>query len=179
LRDVLSLVRHTATHDMTRRHVPLTVILLASQLSFVACTQPGAAPVTPPPTVAVVEVVERDVPLISEWIATLDGYVNAQIRPEVTGYLVRRAYQEGAQVRKGQVLFEVDPRPFEAAMSQAKAQLAQAEGQLARANRDVERDTPLAAQKAIAQSQLDTTSTRSSRIAPRSTLRRRRSRPRR
>src|SRR6201988_506083 len=143
---------------MTRRHVLLTVILLGSQLSFVACsTQPGVAPVPPPPpTVAVVEVVERDVPLISEWIATLDGYVNAQIRPEVTGYLVRRAYQEGAQVRKGQVLFEVDPRPFEAAMSQAKAQLAQADAQLARANRDVERDTPLAAQKAIAQSQLDT-----------------------
>ena len=154
---MLSLVRRTAKHDMTRRHVPLTVILLGSQLLFVACTQPGAAPVAPPPpTVAVVEVVERDVPLISEWIATLDGYVNAQIRPEVTGYLVRRAYQEGAQVRKGQVLFEVDPRPFETAMSQAKAQLAQAEAQLARANRDVERDTPLAEQKAIAQSQLDT-----------------------
>src|SRR4051812_21097357 len=142
---------------MTGRHVPLIAILLGSQLSVVACKQPGAAPAAPPPpTIAVVEVVERDVPLISEWIATLDGYVNAQIRPQVTGYLVRRAYQEGAQVRKGQVLFEVDPRPFEAAMSQAKAQLAQADAQLARANRDVERDTPLAAQKAIAQSQLDT-----------------------
>jgi len=112
--------------------------------------------VAPPPAVAVVDVVERDVPLISEWVATLDGYVNAQIRPEVTGYLIQRAYQEGAHVRKGQVLFEIDPRPFEAAVSQAKAQLAQAEAQLARANRDVERDTPLAAQKAIAQSQLDT-----------------------
>src|SRR6201988_3177801 len=142
---------------MTRRHVLLTVILLGSQLSFVACsTQPGVAPVPPPPpTVAVVEVVERDVPLISEWVATLDGYVNAQIRPQVTGYLIRRAYQEGAQVRKGQVLFEIDPRQFEAAAGQAKAQVAQAEAQLARANRDVERDTPLAAQKAIAQSQLD------------------------
>ena len=143
---------------MPRRNIPLTAILLGSPLlSFAACTQPSAAPpAPPPPAVAVVDVVERDVPLISEWIATLDGYVNAQIRPEVSGYLVRRAYQEGALVRKGQVLFEIDPRPFEAAASQAKAQLAQAEAQLARATRDVERDTPLAAQKAIAQSQLDT-----------------------
>jgi membrane fusion protein (multidrug efflux system) len=105
-----------------------------------------------------VDVVEHDVPLTSEWIATLDGYVNAQIRPEVTGYLVRRGYQEGALVRKGDVLFEIDPRPFRAAVSQAKAQLAQADAQLARADRDVERDIPLAAQKAIAQSQLDTDS---------------------
>jgi RND family efflux transporter MFP subunit len=143
---------------MTRRHILGTAFLLGSPLlSFVACTRPSAAPpVAPPPAVAVVDVVERDVPLISEWVATLDGYVNAQIRPEVTGYLIQRAYQEGAHVRKGQVLFEIDPRPFEAAVSQAKAQLAQAEAQLARANRDVERDTPLAAQKAIAQSQLDT-----------------------
>lgn len=143
---------------MQHRNILVTTILLGSPLlSFVACTQPSAVPAPPPPpTVAVVDVVERDVPLISEWVATLDGYVNAQIRPEVTGYLVRRAYQEGAVVRKGQVLFEIDPRPFDAAVNQAKAQLAQAEAQLARANRDVERDTPLAAQKAIAQSQLDT-----------------------
>jgi RND family efflux transporter MFP subunit len=134
-----------------------TILLCPTLLSCVACTQPGAAPAPPPlPTVAVVDVIERDVPLVSEWIATLDGYVNAQIRPEVTGYLVRRAYQEGALVRRGQVLFEIDGRPFDAALSQAKAQLAQAEAQLARANRDVERDTPLAAQNAIAQSQLDT-----------------------
>jgi RND family efflux transporter MFP subunit len=125
-------------------------------LSFAACTRPEAAPAPPPPPVAVVDLVERDVPLFSEWVATLDGYVNAQIRPEVTGYLVRRTYQEGAMVRKGQVLFEIDPRPFDAALRQSKAQLAQAEAQLARANRDVDRDTPLAVQKAIAQSQLDT-----------------------
>src|SRR6202008_511062 len=142
---------------MTHRHILVTAILLGSPLlTFIGCTQPAAAPAPPPPTVAVIEIVERDVPLTSEWVATLDGYVNAQIRPQVTGYLIRRAYQEGAQVRKGQVLFEIDPRPFEAAMSQAKAQLAQADAQLARANRDVERDTPLAAEKAIAQSQLET-----------------------
>ena len=133
-------------------------ILLGSLLlSLAACGQSRAAPPPPPPpAVAVVGVVERDLPLTSEWIATLDGYVNEQIRPEVTGYLVRREYREGALVRKGDVLFEIDPRPFQAAVNQAKAQLAQAQAQLARASRDVERDTPLAAQKAIAQSQLET-----------------------
>jgi len=141
----------------TDRRTPAILILLGLPLlAFVGCTRPSAAPpVAAPPTVTVVDVVERDVPLVSEWVATLDGYVNAQIRPEVTGYLVRRSYREGALVRKGEVLFEIDPRPFQAAVNQAKAQLAQAEAQLARANRDVERDTPLAAQKAIAQSQLD------------------------
>ena len=148
----------TANHNVQRRNILMTKIFLGSPLlSLVACTHPGAAPAAPPPpTVAVVDVSERDVPLVSEWIATLDGYVNAQIRPQVTGYLVRRAYHEGALVRKGDLLFEIDPRPFQAAVSQAKAQLAQTEAQLARANRDVVRDTPLAEQKAIAQSQLDT-----------------------
>src|ERR1700751_1669345 len=101
---------------MNRPSMPTTAVLLGSPLlSFVACTQPSAAPpAPPPPTVAVVDVVERDLPLVSEWIATLDGYVNPQVRPAATGYLVRRLYEEGALVRKGQVLFEIDPRPFKA-----------------------------------------------------------------
>jgi RND family efflux transporter MFP subunit len=110
----------------------------------------------PPPEVSVVTVTPERIALTSEWIATLDGYVNAQIRPQVTGYLVRRNYHEGAAVRKGDILFEIDPRPLNAVLAQAKAQLAQAEAQLAKSARDVERDTPLAAQQAIAQSQLDT-----------------------
>jgi membrane fusion protein (multidrug efflux system) len=134
-----------------------SIVLVISLLSAAACNSAKAAPgPSPPPAVAVVDLIERDVPLPSEWIATLDGYVNAQVRPQVTGYLVRRIYQEGREVHKGQVLFEIDPRPFEAAVSQMKAQLLQAEAQLARAARDVERDTPLAAQRAIAQSQIDT-----------------------
>ncbi len=108
-----------------------------------------------PPAVSVAEVVRKDVPVSSEWIATLDGYVNAQVRPQVSGYLIKRNYREGAAVQKGDVLFEIDPRPFDAALAQARAQLAQAEAQLGRATRDVERDTPLAREKAIAQSQLD------------------------
>ena len=91
---------------MPRRSILLTILAGSPLLAVAGCTRPDAAPAPPPPpTVAVVDVVERDVPLISEWVATLDGYVNAQIRPEVTGYLVGRAYQEGAVVRKGQVLF--------------------------------------------------------------------------
>jgi membrane fusion protein (multidrug efflux system) len=110
--------------------------------------------------VAVVQ--SRDVPLTSEWIASLDGYVNAQIQPHVSGYLIRQEYREGSAVRKGDVLFEIDPRPFQAALDQSQAQLAQAqaqitqaEAQLAKAAQDVTRDTPLAEAKAIAQSQLD------------------------
>jgi RND family efflux transporter MFP subunit len=131
------------------------VLTLAPWL-LVSCEHPRAAsPPPPPPEVAVAAVVTQTVPVASEWIATLDGYVNAQVRPQVSGYLIKRNYHEGAVVKKGDVLFEIDPRPFEAALAQAKAQLAQAEALLGRTVRDVERDTPLAREKAIAQSQLD------------------------
>lgn len=126
-------------------------------------SQVNAQASTPPPTVQVAVVVKRDVSLTSEWIATMDGYINAQIKPQVSGYLVRQDYREGSFVRKGDVLYEIDPRPFQAALDQAQGQLAQneaqviqAQAQLAKANQDVNRDTPLAEAKAIAQSQLDT-----------------------
>ncbi len=116
----------------------------------------------PPPEVLVTPVVQRDVPTFGEWVATLDGYQNAQIQPQVSGYLVKQDYREGSQVHKGDVLFEIDPRPFQALLDQAKAQLAQANGQIAQAGAqsqlaeiNVKRDTPLAAAHAIAQSQLD------------------------
>lgn len=116
-----------------------------------------AAPPPPPPlSVEVATVIQQDTPIYSEWVATLDGYVNAQIQPHVSGYIIRQDYKEGSVVAKGQVLFEIDPRPFKAVVDQAKAQLAQAEAQLGKANLDVERDTPLAQARAIAQSQLDT-----------------------
>ena len=115
----------------------------------------AAAPPPPPPRVSVVTVEPERVTLSSEWIATLDGYVNAQIRPQVSGYLVKRDYEEGAVVRKGQVLFDIDPRPFEAVLSQAQAQLGQAQAQLGKTERDQARDRPLAEQRAIPQSQLD------------------------
>jgi membrane fusion protein (multidrug efflux system) len=112
--------------------------------------------------VGVVPVQQADVPLTGEWVGTLDGYVNAQIQPQVSGYLIRQNYREGSMVSKGEVLFEIDPRPFQATLDQAEAQVAQAQGQVGQAQAqfgltqiNVNRDTPLAAQHAIAQSQLD------------------------
>jgi membrane fusion protein (multidrug efflux system) len=113
------------------------------------------APPPKPPEVSVVTVEPERVALTSEWIATLDGYVNAQIRPQVSGYLVKRNYEEGAVVRKGDVLFEIDPRPFEATLAQARARLGESEAQRGKTERDLQRDRPLAEQRAIAQSQLD------------------------
>jgi len=114
-----------------------------------------SAAAAPPPSVQIVEVIQRDVPVYHEYLATLDGYVNAQIQPQVSGYLIRQNYLEGAVVSKNQVLFKIDPRPFQAIVDQAKAQVAQAEAQLGKTQLDVQRDTPLAKEKAIAQSQLD------------------------
>jgi RND family efflux transporter MFP subunit len=116
-------------------------------------TQAAAPPL--PPEVKVAPVVQQDVPVYSEWVATLDGYVNAQVRPQVSGYIIRQNYTEGSLVRKGEVMFEIDPRPFQAALDRAKGDLAQAQAQLGKSTLDVERDTPLAEAKAIAQSQLD------------------------
>jgi RND family efflux transporter MFP subunit len=115
-----------------------------------------SAPAPPMPKVEVTSVIQKDVPIEGEWVGTLEGYVNAQISPQVSGYLIRQDYKEGALVRKGQVLFEIDPRPFQAALDQAKGQLAQAEARMANADINVKRDIPEAEAHAIPQSQLDT-----------------------
>ncbi|HEY6769942.1 MAG TPA: efflux RND transporter periplasmic adaptor subunit, partial [Candidatus Sulfotelmatobacter sp.] len=106
-----------------------------------------------PVTVATVE--RRDVALDGDWVATLDGFVNAQIQPQVSGYMIKQDYREGSVVQSGEVLFEIDPRPFQATLDQAEGQLAQARAQLGLADINVMRDTPLAKARAIAQSQLD------------------------
>jgi RND family efflux transporter MFP subunit len=115
-----------------------------------------------PPDVMVTQVEQKDVDLYSEWIGTLAGEVNANVQAQVTGYLLKRDYQEGSSVRKGQLLFEIDPRPFQAALDQAEGQLAQAIAQLAngeavqgRTQLDVERYTPLAKEQAASQQDLD------------------------
>jgi len=141
---------------LASRNALFVLIGLVSILFFQGCTNGASAPAPPVPTVEVATVVQQDVPIYSNWVAVLDGYVNAQIQPHVSGYIIRQDYREGSVVRKGQALFEIDPRPFQAALDQAKAQLAQAEAQLGKANLDVQRDTPLAQQRAIAQAQLDT-----------------------
>lgn len=112
-------------------------------------------PALPPPVVEVTRAIQKNVPIYGNWVGTLQGYLNAQIQPQVSGYLIRQDYQEGSFVRKGQVLFEIDPRPFQAALDQAKAQLAEAQAQLAKTNLDVKRDIPEAQADAIPQSQLD------------------------
>jgi membrane fusion protein (multidrug efflux system) len=118
---------------------------------------------THPPEVEVVRVEQKDVPIWKEWIGTLDGLWNAQIRPQVTGYLLRQTYKDGAFVKKDQLLFEIDPRTFQAAVDQYKGQLANAEGLLASAQanqvktqNDVNRYAPLAKEQAIPQQDLDT-----------------------
>jgi membrane fusion protein, multidrug efflux system len=144
-----------------RLHVaPLLVFSLI--LALIGC-QKSQQSTTSPPDVEVVEVLQKDVPIWKEWIGTLDGLWNAQIRPQVTGYLLRQTYKDGAFVKKDQLLFEIDPRTFQAAVDQYKGQLANAEGLLASAQanqvktqNDVNRYTPLAKEQAIPQQDLDT-----------------------
>ena len=144
------------------------ILLLAGcQAKSDATARAQASP--PALDVGVVTVIQKDVAIYGDWVATLDGYVNANIQPQVSGYLIRQDYREGSLVHKDEVLFEIDPRPFQATLDQAKGQLAQARGQLAQsegqlaqaraqlglAEINVKRDTPLAAARAIPQSQLD------------------------
>jgi membrane fusion protein (multidrug efflux system) len=115
-----------------------------------------------PVPVDVVRVRQGNVALAGDWVGTLDGFVNAQIQPQVSGYLVQQNYREGSTVTKDQVIFQIDRRPFQAIVKQAEAQVEQAKGQLAQAKAqqslaqiNLKRDTPLAQARAIAQSQLD------------------------
>jgi len=142
--------------SLFRAAARLVLVLLPATVFLAAgCGNPKAAPAIPSPEVEVAGVVQKDVPIFSEWVATLDGFINAQIQPQVAGYVIRQTYKEGSFVRKGQILFQIDPRPFQALLDQAKAQLAQAQAQLGKTEMDVNRDTPLAKERAIAQSQLD------------------------
>jgi membrane fusion protein (multidrug efflux system) len=140
-------------------------VLAISMLLTTACGSRDskvAANSSAPVPVDVVRVRQGNVPLAGDWVGTLDGFVNAQIQPQVSGYLVQQNYREGSPVAKGQVLFQIDRRPFQATVKQAEAQVEQAKGQLAQAKAqqslaqiNLKRDTPLAQARAIAQSQLD------------------------
>jgi membrane fusion protein (multidrug efflux system) len=144
--------------DVKMRTGALGVLLISTLSVLSGCSKTEAASKAAPAMsmpVTVAKVQQSDVPLTGEWIGTLDGNVNAQIQPQASGYLIRQNYREGSQVSKGQVLFEIDPRPFQAALLQAQGQLGQAQAQLGLAELNVKRDTPLAEAHAIAQSQLD------------------------
>jgi RND family efflux transporter MFP subunit len=125
-------------------------------LLLTGCEKKEEKPKAGPPEVLVVEAMQQDVPIFQEWVAQLNGPVNADITPKVQGYLLKQDYQNGYFVKKGQLLFELDPRQYEAAVAQAKAQVAVAQAKLSEATTNVDRDTPLAAQNAIPQKQLDT-----------------------
>ena len=119
------------------------------------CVKEQKAQAPPPPTVEVMEVIRKDVPIYSEWVGTTDGLVNATIQAQVTGYLVKQNYREGELVRKGQVLFEIDPRTFQAAVDGAKGSLAQAEARWETAKANLQRIRPLAEKNAVSQKDLD------------------------
>jgi RND family efflux transporter MFP subunit len=160
-----------------RLQVWAAVLLILAAVVTAGCVRTTSAAGSPPlPQVEVSEVKQRDVPIFHEWIGTLDGLVNAAIKAEVSGYLLSQDYKEGSFVRKGQLLFQIDARPFDAALSQAQGQLAQAKGQLAqakaqltqaqaqlaqsvanqqRAQLDVDKYAPLAKQHAVTQQELD------------------------
>ena len=138
------------------------ISVVGLSLSIAGCSAPRPHPQPPPPLVKVVHVEQHDVPIYGEWIGTLDGMVNAEIKAQVSGYLLSQHYTEGSVVRKGQLLFALDPRPFQAALDQARGQLAQANAQKlqAEANQgktqlDVNRYTPLAKARAITEQDLD------------------------
>jgi membrane fusion protein (multidrug efflux system) len=134
----------------------LTILFLLSAAFFVGCSSKDAKPAPPaPPEVTVATVLQQDVPVYEEWVAQLNGPVNAEITPKVQGYLLKQEYQNGYFVKKGQRLFELDPRQYQAALDAAKAAVARAEANLAKYQADVARDTPLAAQNAIPLKQLD------------------------
>jgi membrane fusion protein (multidrug efflux system) len=132
--------------------LPIVAFLLTG---VVGCSKKETAAPPAPPDVTVAAVVQQDVPIYNEWVAQLNGPVNAEITPKVQGYLLKQEYQNGFFVKKGQALFELDPRQYEAALAAAKASVAGAEANLAKYQADVARDTPLTAQNAIPQKQLD------------------------
>lgn len=135
---------------MTRR-----LLVLALSLAALACARAKAPAPAAPPKVVVTPAIQRDEPIMREWIGTTEGDVNADIRPHVEGYLLRRVYKEGSIVAQGELLFEIDPRQFEAQLQQAQANLEQAKAALAKADLDVSRAEPLATEHAVSQQELD------------------------
>lgn len=134
----------------------LAVIIICSGFfSLAGCGKEKETATQQPPVVEVVDVLQKDVPIYKEWVGTLDGYVNATIRAQVTGYLMKQNYREGDYIKKGQILFEIDPRPFEATVEQSKGQLAQQEARWQTAKSNLVRIRPLAERNAVSKKDLD------------------------
>ncbi len=133
----------------------IAVIAAMAWLGSSGCGKSTGPQAPPPPDVLVTEVVKKDVPVYYDWIGTISGYINAQIRPQVKGYLLTKNYVEGSVVHSGDLLFQIDPREFQAQVDQAKGQVAQAQALLGKTELDVARYTPLAKEGAVSQQELD------------------------
>src|SRR5580765_1714903 len=131
------------------------LLLLGTFLCLIGCKGKPVVNAPVPPLVEVTTVTQADVPIYHDWIGVLEGFVNAHIRAQVTGYLISQNYKEGDPIKKGDLLFEIDPRPFQAALDQAKGQLAQAQARLGKTELDVKRYAPLVKEKAISQEEYD------------------------
>ena len=135
---------------MYRKSIVAKALALAVTIIVLGCERKTAETGPPaPPEVLVTQVVSGDVPVIRQWVGTLDGSENADIRARVTGYLQKRDYQEGSFVKEGDLLFEIDPRPFEAALAQAKSELAQVQATQAASQADFDRSQELYNRKVI------------------------------
>jgi membrane fusion protein (multidrug efflux system) len=132
-----------------------SIAFICSAVVLTGCKKEEEKVAPPPPVVEVVDVIQKDVPISHEWVGTADGLVNATIRAQVQGYLIKQNYKEGDVVRKGQVLFEIDPRTFEAALEQAKGELELQQARWTTAKANLKRIKPLAEQNAVSQKDLD------------------------
>jgi len=133
-------------HKLLISTIVVAIVLSLGALGLAGRSDKPVHAALPPLEVQVIQVDRRTVPIYSEWIGTTDGMVNAEIKAQVTGYLLRQDYKEGSFVKKGQLLFEIDPRPFEAALDQSNGQVAQYQGQLEQANSQVTQAEALVAQ---------------------------------
>jgi membrane fusion protein (multidrug efflux system) len=144
-----------AWKNRIKRFCSVSVLMVFGAMLLLSGCKKQQKEEAPPPTVEVVDVIQKDVPVYSEWTASTDGFVNATIRAQVQGYLIRQNYKEGDFIKKGQVLFEIDPRPFEAILEEAKGQLAQQQARWETARADLRRIKPLAEQRALSMKDLD------------------------
>jgi len=136
-----TIVHNRELSHRARTSLPISIarITIVALLCVTGCKKKADKPALPPPTVEVATVSQSDVPIYHDWIGVIDGLVNAHIRAQVVGYLQSQNYTEGDPIKKGDLLFQIDPRPFKASLDQAKGQLAQAEARLGKTELDVKR----------------------------------------
>lgn len=151
---VFSIMSTISPHAATRQLHALGVLIVAL-IICVGCSSNAEKPAPPPPGVTVTSAIQKDVPIHQEWVGTMLGNVDADIRPKVDGFLLSRLYTEGSYIEKGAPMFQLDKRQAQAAVEQAQGNLERARASVGQAQIDVRRYTPLVAQRAISQAELD------------------------